>query len=155
MEEEVLSVISKYTPPNSPYKRFTVDEIKASTKKPKAKRVKKESPLKVHKDTDVTTEKTDVMSPVIPNSDAFKSDLSSEQLAAAQRALRGNNVFITGAAGTGKSHVLRYIVQELRKMHGSDCVFPVAPTGIAAINIGGSTVHSFAGIGLGMIFLVL
>lgn len=154
MEEEVLSIISKYTPPSSPHKRFTIEEIKASSKKPRTKRAKKETPLKVHKDAHVPTENTAVMSPAIPNSDAFKSDLSPEQLAAAQRALCGNNVFITGAAGTGKSHVLRYIVQELRKMFGADCVYPVAPTGIAAINIGGSTVHSFAGIGLGITCLV-
>lgn len=152
LEDEVLSIISKHTPPSSAHKRFSMDEIRGVTKKPRAKRAKKESSLKEHEDSDVAVQQQKSaprMSTSVPNSNAAVSDLSPEQLAAAQRALRGNNVFITGAAGTGKSHVLRYIVQELRRQYGTDSVFPVAPTGIAAINIGGTTVHSFAGIGLG------
>jgi len=60
---------------------------------------------------------------------------------------RPANVFITGAAGTGKSHVLKYIIQELQKRQSKYGV--CAPTGVAAINVGGSTLHSFFGIGLG------
>ena len=76
------------------------------------------------------------------------SKLSDEQIAAAERALRGESLFLTGAAGTGKSFLLKFIIQELRKRHG-DCVAVTAPTGIAAINVGGITIHSFAGIGHG------
>ena len=42
--------------------------------------------------------------------------------------------------------LLKFIIQELRKRHG-DCVAVTAPTGIAAINVGGITIHSFSGIG--------
>lgn len=49
------------------------------------------------------------------------------------------------ALGTGKSVCLRHIIRRLRELHGSDHVFVTASTGIAAINIGGSTLHSFAG----------
>jgi hypothetical protein len=45
---------------------------------------------------------------------------------------------------------LKYVIQELIKKHGEDAVAITAPTGIAAINIGGQTIHSFAGIGLGI-----
>lgn len=75
--------------------------------------------------------------------------LSSEQGAAARRALAGENLFITGAAGTGKSFLLRYIIEQLQARLGVAAVAVTAPTGIAAVNISGSTVHSWAGVGLG------
>lgn len=62
------------------------------------------------------------------------------------------NIFFTGAAGTGKSVLLRRIIVELRKKHkklGPQVVSVTASTGLAACNIGGMTLHSFAGIGLG------
>ena len=49
-----------------------------------------------------------------------------------------NSVFLTGKAGTGKSTLLKYICSHTRKKH-----VVLAPTGIAAINAGGSTLHSF------------
>ncbi|EST05467.1 DNA helicase Pif1 like protein [Kalmanozyma brasiliensis GHG001] len=63
----------------------------------------------------------------------------------------GKNVFFTGSAGTGKSVLLREIIKELRRKHAKrpDSVAVTASTGIAACNIGGVTIHSFAGIGLG------
>ncbi len=76
-------------------------------------------------------------------------ELNKEQLAAATHALKGNNVFITGSAGTGKTFLMKYAIQELRKKHGDAAVAVTAPTGIAAITVGGQTIHSFAGIGLG------
>lgn len=48
------------------------------------------------------------------------------------------SVFLTGKAGTGKSTFLKYICENTKKKH-----VVLAPTGIAAINAGGSTLHSF------------
>ncbi|MDO4159403.1 MAG: DEAD/DEAH box helicase [Prevotellaceae bacterium] len=48
------------------------------------------------------------------------------------------SLFLTGKAGTGKSTFLRYICENTKKKH-----VVLAPTGIAAINAGGSTLHSF------------
>ena len=62
---------------------------------------------------------------------------------------RGANVFFTGNAGTGKSYLLRAVVEELNRIHKHSGVFVTASTGIAAANVGGTTLHSFAGIGLG------
>ena len=64
--------------------------------------------------------------------------LANEQKRALDMMLSGKNVFLTGKAGTGKSTV----VDEFRIICKHGCVF-LAPTGIAAININGSTIHSF------------
>lgn len=62
---------------------------------------------------------------------------------------RQRSVFITGRAGCGKSFLVRHLVRALREQLGAEHVFVTASTGIAACNIGGTTLHSFAGIGLG------
>lgn len=49
-----------------------------------------------------------------------------------------SSVYMTGRAGTGKSTFLRYIVQNVNKK-----TVVLAPTGIAAVNAGGVTIHSF------------
>ena len=49
------------------------------------------------------------------------------------------SVFLTGKAGTGKSTLLRYIMANTKKAH-----IVLAPTGIAAINVGGQTLHFFS-----------
>lgn len=49
-----------------------------------------------------------------------------------------HSLFLTGKAGTGKSTFLRYICANTKKKH-----VVLAPTGIAAINVGGATLHSF------------
>jgi ATP-dependent exoDNAse (exonuclease V) alpha subunit len=48
------------------------------------------------------------------------------------------NIFITGRAGTGKSTLLNYFYSHTKKN-----VVLLAPTGVAAVNIGGQTIHSF------------
>ena len=50
----------------------------------------------------------------------------------------GRSVFLTGKAGTGKTTFLRHITQSTTKRF-----VVLAPTGVAAINAGGSTIHSF------------
>ena len=49
-----------------------------------------------------------------------------------------HNVFVTGKAGTGKSTLLRYF-----RAHTSKKIVVLAPTGVAALNVGGETIHSF------------
>src|SRR3989344_7581817 len=50
------------------------------------------------------------------------------------------NVFITGKAGTGKSTLLHYFKNTTKKK-----IAVLAPTGVAALNVGGQTIHSFFG----------
>jgi len=51
----------------------------------------------------------------------------------------GKNVFLTGDAGTGKSHVIKVFIESCKNKRLS--VMVVAPTGIAALNVGGVTIH--------------
>jgi ATP-dependent exoDNAse (exonuclease V) alpha subunit len=55
------------------------------------------------------------------------------------------HVFITGKAGTGKSHVLRWFQETTHKK-----VLVCAPTGVAAINVDGVTIHNLLGLGTGI-----
>lgn len=52
------------------------------------------------------------------------------------------------SAGTGKSLLLKDIVARLRKIHPPGTVYVTASTGIAACQVGGITLHTFAGVGL-------
>lgn len=71
--------------------------------------------------------------------------LSAEQRNALESARKGKSIFITGSAGVGKSFLLKQILDIIPK----DSSYVTASTGVAACNIGGTTLHSFAGIGLG------
>ena len=63
--------------------------------------------------------------------------LNGEQEAALKLMMSGVNVFLTGEAGTGKSTLVREFIRRC----GRECIV-LAPTGIAALNAGGTTIHS-------------
>ena len=69
--------------------------------------------------------------------------LCDEQLELVDLIMKGRNVFYTGSAGCGKSTVLRSFVAWL-KARGST-VYIIAPTGKAALEVGGVTLYSYAG----------
>lgn len=71
--------------------------------------------------------------------------LSGEQKKVLSTVQSGANVFFTGSAGTGKSFLLKRLVGALPP----DVTFVTASTGVAACQIGGTTLHAFAGIGSG------
>lgn len=89
---------------------------------------------------------------------------SDEQLRVFQAIRAGKNVFLTGGAGTGKSHVGQAVIQQMKereqkkeKNNGDtdadadddkQTVYSIAPTGTAARNIHGTTIHSFLGLPL-------
>lgn len=55
------------------------------------------------------------------------------------------NIFLTGRAGTGKSTLLRHF-----QTHSAKKLVVLAPTGVAAINVDGQTIHSFFGFAPGI-----
>ncbi|XP_049708547.1 ATP-dependent DNA helicase PIF1 isoform X1 [Elephas maximus indicus] len=74
-----------------------------------------------------------------------KPRLSEEQAAVLRVVLKGQSIFFTGSAGTGKSYLLKRILGSLPPMG----TVATASTGVAACHIGGTTLHAFAGIGSG------
>lgn len=71
-------------------------------------------------------------------------DLSPEQASALDLLRSGENVFLTGGAGSGKSFLIRHFMRELDPKE-----MPIlASTGAAAVLLGGRTFHSFFGLGI-------
>lgn len=58
----------------------------------------------------------------------------------------GENVFLTGPAGSGKTHILNQLIR--LKKHEGKHVSVTATTGLAASHLGGSTIHAWSGIGV-------
>ena len=75
--------------------------------------------------------------------------LSESQFKVLGAILQRKSVFFTGAAGTGKSYVLRVLQDIMTHLKRSDSIAFTAPTGVAACNVRGLTIHSWSGIGLG------
>ncbi len=88
-------------------------------------------------DSSVKPEPKQVQTLVLPKN----FEISPEMEAAINAAKKGKSIFITGRAGTGKSTLLTYLREEV--LHDNYVV--VAPTGVAAINVGGSTIHKYFG----------
>lgn len=117
------------------------------------KRLRSDNPyLTASFDTTASEEEEKLPAPsqqalVISDDDEEPETLSASQRAALDAILQGHNVFLTGEAGSGKSYLLDRVRRELeaRDIHVQAC----ASTGSAAWNIGGSTLHTWAGIGLG------
>lgn len=70
----------------------------------------------------------------------METDISNKEWQSALHIVNNTrrSLFLTGKAGTGKSTFLRYVAKHTKKKF-----VILAPTGIAAINAGGSTLHSF------------
>jgi ATP-dependent exoDNAse (exonuclease V) alpha subunit len=65
---------------------------------------------------------------------------------AIELAMQGHNIFLTGQAGTGKSYTVNKIIAALKDQ--GKVVAKTASTGIASTHINGTTIHSWAGIGI-------
>ncbi len=76
----------------------------------------------------------------------FDSTNHEQQLAFDMIAKTSQSFFLTGRAGTGKTTFLKTVQQEVNKNF-----VVVAPTGVAAVNAGGKTIHSFFGLDLGVL----
>lgn len=84
-----------------------------------------------------------VLDRISTNGPRTEPRLCDEQLALVGLILSGQNVFYTGSAGSGKSTVLKHFIPLLRK-EGKK-VDVLAPTGRAALEVNGRTLHNYAG----------
>ena len=91
-----------------------------------------------------------VTTPTRPADDGAdaRHELTEEQESVCAAAMRGESLFFTGNAGTGKTTTMRELITRLPQ-RGRGKVFVTASTGAAAVLCRGTTLHSFAGIGLG------
>ena len=101
------------------------DEFQVIEKPKRKTRGKKKEVSKIKTETDDLQE----------DSEEYKKVLSLLQ--------SGYNVFLTGYAGTGKSYILNKLKQKLNKS-----LTITSTTGIAAVNVKGQTLHSWAGVGV-------
>jgi len=76
----------------------------------------------------------------------FDSTNHEQKLAFDMIAKTNNSFFLTGRAGTGKTTFLKMVQEAVDKSF-----VVVAPTGVAAVNAGGKTIHSFFGLPLGVL----
>ncbi len=81
--------------------------------------------------------------------DDEKITLSEAQLKVIDRIMKRKSTFFTGAAGTGKSYIVAIVIKILKHLELMNKIALTAPTGVAACNISGMTIHSWAGVGLG------
>lgn len=81
---------------------------------------------------------------------ATESNLNKDQKAVFDRLARGENIFITGNAGTGKSFLVKAFDEWCT--NNKKNLVKTAPTGVAAMEIGGATLHSQFKLKLGLDF---
>ena len=89
-----------------------------------------------------TDDDVDLPVPIHQSTVRASPSLCAEQLSLVQLVLSGANVFYTGGAATGKSTVLRAIMEKFHSQGRR--VQVVTPTGISALNVGGSTYFTYA-----------
>ena len=127
---------TKPSPPQQPTARETLQE--------ELERLRKENEaLKGQRPTkQATKERSGPTAPVRAASpiaaDVQDVEINEDFRAALSLIEQGRSLFVTGKAGTGKSTLLRYFRATTKRS-----VAVVAPTGLAAINVGGQTLHSF------------
>lgn len=86
------------------------------------------------------------------NKNEMTFQLDSDQQLALNDMTHGANVFLTGGGGTGKSKVLEIFKDYYRKRYPEDWkkyLAVTSTTGSSALLVGGTTIHSFSGIGIG------
>lgn len=103
----------------------------------------------IHEKFRAEESKSDKERPMEEKLDLYKIfTLSSSQMDVLKAISNGKSVFFTGAAGSGKSFILKILQDLFYLTYQREKIAFTAPTGVAACNIGGRTINSWAGIGL-------
>ena len=80
--------------------------------------------------------------------EAYEDAKYCSQAEALLHMLQGKNVFLSGGAGSGKSYTLERFVTCMQQLHPGIHIAITATTGIAALGIGGTTIHGVSGLGI-------
>lgn len=151
-KSNIQSITGTFTPlPKNTQKTAHPWNITASAIKDQQKQLRQKN-AKLMKTNEATEEDKAAAIAKKKKSQVHKVFLSDEQQHVLNLVVeQKKSCFFTGSAGTGKSVLLREIISSLRKKYTRemDRVAVTASTGLAACNVGGVTLHSFAGIGLG------
>ncbi|KAF9877347.1 mitochondrial dna helicase [Colletotrichum karsti] len=154
-EEEDEPEVSMWAPGGvtpAPKKKKETWNMTASAVKEQKKQLKIQSKKPVDGEWTMDEIRREIMQSNMPKPKATAIALTKEQKHVQSLVInKGQSVFFTGPAGTGKSVLMRSIITELKKKWARDPerLAVTASTGLAACNIGGQTLHSFSGIGLG------
>ena len=75
--------------------------------------------------------------------------LNEKQKLAIDAMINGENVFITGPGGSGKSHVINIFIQYFREqlLDEDQQLFVTSSTGLSSLLINGITIHQYSGLG--------
>ena len=95
-------------------------------------------------DSEMTSISSDIPRKRLNSFISCQSKLTAEQMVVVKMVKAGRSIFFTGSAGTGKSFLLKQLIGMLPPEN----VAITASTGVAACQIGGTTLHAFAGIKL-------
>lgn len=131
LAKKIATLLGEPAPPPPPKEEMRA--LKAAKKKTRGlQRKKKAAPSKREREVPARRKRKQVTRTPLEINDDFRAALDAVAGGAPL-------VFVTGRAGTGKSTLIRYLVGEL----SSKNIAVVAPTGIAALNAEGQTIHSF------------
>ncbi|MBO4452071.1 MAG: AAA family ATPase [Bacteroidaceae bacterium] len=126
-----------------------IENIKAANRRQKAeerKYIERLKAMTMRKDSPIKEANLPVPAPAVSYKAIVDADIkpTPEQQAALDVLMSGENVFLTGKAGTGKSYVTRQFVEQSERKGKN--ILVCAPTGIAARNVDGYTLHRTFGI---------
>jgi ATP-dependent DNA helicase PIF1 len=135
------------------FDKYSKNTINKNNIEDKKKNNKEENNIMEEEENNIIKEENNI----IKENDIIKEEIKEEikediilnkkQQQAYDKFIEGNNIFITGPGGTGKTITLKKIInycKENNKKYGV-----TATTGSAALLINGKTIHSYLGIGIG------
>ena len=136
-DDEPLEIIELYT--GIP-KETILEQVERNKVKIESKGSKKKTNKMPHIDEEES---------VIPKKQVHLYELNNEQKAVLEEVDAGNNVFITGPGGTGKTFLIRHICRHLEAKGKKVAITSL--TGMASLLIGDKarTIHSWSGLGIG------
>jgi ATP-dependent DNA helicase PIF1 len=91
----------------------------------------------------------DINDNIIVNNSKVLVELNNQQLEIISLIKNKINVYIYGPSGSGKSTLIKQLKNYLNNTQESNTLVLTSTTGVSAFNIGGTTLHSYLGIGLG------